>query len=110
MGSPWAQGIDTARFALPPSSPLGAMGAMGSPWVLGHELTLPGNWGWQGPVAPLPGGENTLWERLCRGMFPLLFPWVCPPGMAPKYSGTIRGSRRAIPGREGTLESFYRFL
>ena len=57
MGSPWAQRIDTGRFA-PPA--MGAMGAMGH-----HVLAGVGP---EAPWHPLAGGIHSREAR--RGIFP----------------------------------------
>ena len=68
-----------------PSEPLGAMGAMGWP---------------QGPWAPLGGGDTLSRGSLGVSVSPYHSLRMSSPDAPPKYSGTIRGSRRA----------FYRFF
>ena len=88
---PWAQGIDTGRFAPATFLPLGAPG---SPWAF---MFLPG---WpQGPWPPAGGGRIRSGRGSAWEIFPYYSHRHALPRMAPKYSGTVRGSRRAIPGR-----------
>ncbi len=85
-GSPWAQGIDTGRFAP----------ALWVPWEPWAIMFLPG---WpQGPMAPLLGGGNTLARGNAGEYSPYYSSGCALPGWPPKYSGTVRGSRRDLLG------------
>ena len=81
-GSPWAQRIEPGTVVPCPKAHGPGLFPR-EPWGLA-----------QGPEAHGPLLGNTVWERLRRGIFPYYSLGMSQ--MAPKYSGTVRGSRRAM--------------